>query len=208
MLRFIRYLTVCAVLVAVLGSVSSAHAASPAVDFVNTRQFLVLSLLGLRPSEQRDRQVSAILDRMFAYDQMAKLTLPDHWDDLSEGQHQEYTALLKRLFQRHYEETVARILYHRLEFTSEDGEHDDVTVHVKATSGRVRLDRDGHVLDEVPTVLDYDLIPSGAGFKVVDLGAGGSSFVKQYKNKCQPIYEKDGFDVLLKQMKVALGLPT
>src|SRR5215468_6804214 len=150
MVRFVRYLTVCAVLVAVLGAASSGHAASPAVDFVNTRQFLVLSLLGLRPSEQRDRQISAVLDRMFAYDQMAKLTLPDHWEDLSEGQHQEYTGLLKRLFQRHYEETVARIIAHRLEFSSEDGEHDDVTVHVKATSGRVRLDRDGHVLDEVP----------------------------------------------------------
>src|SRR6266404_3236834 len=65
-----------------------------------------------RPSEQRDRQVSAVLDRMFAYDQMAKRTLPDHWKDLSEGQQGEFTGLLKRIFQQSYEKRLVRIADH------------------------------------------------------------------------------------------------
>jgi phospholipid transport system substrate-binding protein len=183
-------------------SVSPARAANEAVDFIQTRQFLVAALLRLQASEQRDRQVSTVLDRMCAYEEMAKQTLPDHWKDLSEGQQAEFTAILKRIFQRNYEGRIERILGYKMEFTSEDLDSDEVMVHVRATSGRPRRDRDR---EEVPVAIDYRLVPKDSGFKIIDVTAGGGSFVKEYQNKLQPIYEKDGFEAVIKYMKGSLA---
>jgi len=201
MLHPIRSVAVRAVVVAALAlSALPARAANEAADFVQTRQFLATALLRMRPSEQRDRQVSAVLDRMFAYEQMAKRTLPDHWKDLSEGQQAEFTGILKRIFQRSYEKRLVRIADHHLEFTTEDIDSDEVMVHVRATTGQAKKDR-----EEVPVALDYRLVPAGSGFKGVDVSAGGGSFVKEYEKKLQPIFEKDGFDAVIKYMKDSLA---
>jgi len=103
---------------------------------------------------------------------------------------------LKRIFQRSYEKRLVRIADHRLEFTSEDVDSDEVMVHVRATTGRPK-----HDVEEVPIALDYRLVPAGSGFKGVDVIAGGGSFVKEYEKKLQPILEKDGFDAVIKYMK-------
>src|SRR5258706_9019038 len=137
MLLFSRRAGAFAVVVAALAlGVSSAAAAAGSVDFIQTRQFLVTALLHLRPNEQRDRQVLAVLDRTIAFDAMAERSLPDHWQALSHGQHAEYTAMLKRLVQHKYEKSLAAIADHRFEFTSEDLGVDGVVVHARATPGR------------------------------------------------------------------------
>jgi ABC-type transporter MlaC component len=196
MMPSMRLLAACAFATALtLGSSARADAG---VDFIRTRQFLVTALLRTRPSEQRDRQVSAVLDRMFAFGSMAKRSLPDHWGALSEGQQAEYAALFKRLVQRSYERKMEAIVDHRIDFTSEPLELDEVLVHARATSGRSRAE------NEVPIAIDYELSPFGSSLKVVDVIAGGSSFVQQYKSKFQPIVEKDGFGALLEYMSDSL----
>jgi phospholipid transport system substrate-binding protein len=197
----IRLIAASAVVATVLTLLaSSVRAADGGVDFVRTRQFLVTALLRLRPNEQRDRQVSAVLERMFAYDKMAERTLPDHWSRLSEGQHAEYTSILKRLIQRNYEKKMEGVVDHRVELTSENLDLDEVMVHARFTSGRTRRPE-----DEIPVAIDYQLSPSGSSFKVVDIVAGGSSFVEQYKSKFQPVIEKEGFEAFLTHLKDSLG---
>jgi ABC-type transporter MlaC component len=191
----------CATLVAASVLAASTARADGSVDFIRTRQILVTALLHVRPSEQRDRQMSAVLDRMIAFEEMARASLPDHWKDLSDGQHAEVTALLRRLIQRNYEKSMESVIDDHFEFMSEDLGLEGVMVHVRASSGRTHRTR-----EEIPASLDYLLRSSGPSYKVVDILPRGSSFVQQYKNKLQVILEKEGFDALVKQMKDALAV--
>jgi phospholipid transport system substrate-binding protein len=203
MVASFRLVAASALVASALTFLPSSARADGGVDFVRTRQFLVTALLRLRQTEQRDRQVSAVLDRMFAYETMAERTLPDHWTRLSEGQHAEFTALLKRVVQRSYERRMEGVVDHRVELTSERLDPDDVMVRARFTSGRTRRPE-----DEIPVAIDYQLSPSGSSFKVVDVVAGGASFVEQYKSKLQPILEKEGFEALLRYLKDSLEATT
>src|SRR5262249_31344529 len=61
----------------------AAHATESAQDFVQSKQATVTTLLHQSPSSQRDKQISAVLDGMMDYDELAKRSLASHWNDLS-----------------------------------------------------------------------------------------------------------------------------
>src|SRR5882724_10977864 len=104
MFRWIRHVAPIGLTLAALALVEpQAFAGSSAEEFIQTRQAQVTSLLHQGQGTQRDKQVAAVLDGMIGYDDLAKASLSAHWDELSEGQHKEFTDILKRLVQRSYE---------------------------------------------------------------------------------------------------------
>ena len=198
MSRSIRKLTLFGVgLLASLAIGPRAFAAQSAQDFVQSKQAQVTSLLHQAASSQRDKQVSAVLDGMMEYDELAKRSLAAHWGELSETQHREFTEVLRKLVQRNYERNIKNILDYRVDYLGEDPGADSVLVRTRATSKtNVRED---------PVAIDYKLARVGDEWKVVDIVTEGSSLVNNYKNQFHRIIQKDGYEALIKRMKDKLA---
>jgi phospholipid transport system substrate-binding protein len=198
MSRSIRKLTLFGVgLLASLAIGPRAFAAQSAQDFVQSKQAQVTSLLHQAASSQRDKQVSAVLDGMMEYDELAKRSLAGHWSELSETQHREFTDVLKKLVQHNYERSIKNILDYRVDYLGEDPGADSVVVRTRATSKtNVRED---------PVAIDYKLARIGDDWKVIDIVTEGSSLVNNYKNQFHRIIQKDGYEALIKRMKDKLA---
>jgi len=198
MSRSIRKLTLFGVgLLASLAIGPRAFAAQSAQDFVQSKQAQVTSLLHQAASSQRDKQVSAVLDGMMEYDELAKRSLAAHWGELSETQHREFTEVLRKLVQRNYERNIKNILDYRVDYLGEDPGADSVLVRTRATSKtNVRED---------PVAIDYKLARIGDEWKVIDIVTEGSSLVNNYKNQFHRIIQKDGYEALIKRMKDKLA---
>jgi phospholipid transport system substrate-binding protein len=174
-----------------------AFAAESAQDFVQSKQAQVSSLLHQAASSQREKQVSAVLDGMMEYDELAQRSLAAHWSELSQTQRREFTDVLRKLVQRNYERNIKNILDYRVDYLGEDPGPDSVVVHTRATSKtNVRED---------PVSIDYKLARAGDEWKVIDIVTEGSSMVNNYKNQFHRIIQKDGYDALLKRMKDKLA---
>src|SRR5215471_4849567 len=198
MSRSIRKLTLFGVgLLASLAIGPRAFAAQSAQDFVQSKQAQVTSLLHQAASSQRDKQVSAVLDGLMEYDELAKRSLAAHWSELSETQHREFTDVLRKLVQRNYERNIKNILDYRVDYLGEDPGADSVLVRTRATSKtNVRED---------PVAIDYKLARIGDEWKVIDIVTEGSSLVNNYKNQFHRIIQKDGYEALIKRMKDKLA---
>src|SRR5882757_6946380 len=186
MLRRIRLFASLSLAVAALSLLgpSSAEAAGSAGDFIQARQNQVTSLLHQGQGAQRDKQVAAVLDGMIGYDDLAKASLSAHWDELSEGQHKEFTDILKRLVQRSYEKNLKNILEYRVEYLGEEPGSDGIVVHTRASSAEKPGDE--------PITIDYRLQQGNSAWKVIDIVTEGSSMVNNYKNQFHRIIQKDG----------------
>ena len=198
MFRWIRRvgslaLTICALAL----TAPSARAAGSAEEFIQTRQAQVTALLKQGASAQRDKQISAVLDGMIGYDELAKRSLAAHWDDLNEAQRKEFTDILKRLVQRSYEKNLRNILEYRVEYLGEEPGSEGVVVHTKASSESKP--------QEEPITIDYRLLQAGSAWRVIDIVTEGSSLVNNYKNQFHRIIQKDGYDTLVKRMKDKLA---
>jgi len=182
---------------AALSLAPMARAGGSAEEFIQTRQAQVTSLLHQGQGAQRDKQISAVLDGMIAYDELAKRSLAAHWGDLSDAQHKEFADILKRLVQRSYEKNLKNILEYKVEYLGEEPGSEGVVVHTRASSP----DKP----QEEPITLDYLLMQNNAAWKVIDIVTEGSSLVNNYKNQFHRIIQKDGYETLVKRMKDKLA---
>lgn len=180
-------------------SAPSASAADPAQNFIQARQAEVSALLRQGQSAARDRKVSALLDQMIDYGELAQRSLANHWSELSEAQRKEFTGVLKQLVQRNYERNIKNILDYQVEYLGQEpaGEDSIVLVHSKATSKTNQR--------EEPVTIDYRMEPSGEGWRIVDIVTEGSSMVNNYKSQFHRIITKEGYDALLRKMKDKLA---
>jgi phospholipid transport system substrate-binding protein len=186
------------VLSALAGSGSTARAAESAQSFIQTRQNEVTALLHQGASSQRDKKISAVLDVMIDFRELAKRSLAGHWDEFSDAQRKDFTDVLRQLVQRNYERNIKNILDYKIEYLGEEGsEGDAVLVHTKASS---KTDE-----REDPVTIDYRMAQAGEAWRVVDIITEGSSLVNNYKNQFHKVIQKDGIDALLKRMKDRLA---
>jgi phospholipid transport system substrate-binding protein len=174
-----------------------ALAAESAQDFVKVRQNQVSQLVRQAPGNQRDKQVAAVLDGMLDYDELAKRSLANHWGSLSDAQHKEFTDVLRSLVRRNYERNVKNILDYRVDYLGEESGSEEVIVRSRASSSSNTR--------EEPISIDYHLMKTNSGWRVVDVVTEGSSFVGNYKNQFHRVIQKDGYDVLVRRMKDKLA---
>jgi phospholipid transport system substrate-binding protein len=174
-----------------------ANAAESAQDFIQSRQSQVTQLVRQAPGAQRDKQVTALLDGMIDYETLAQRSLASHWGDLSEAQHKEFTDILRTLVRRNYERNIKNILDYRVEYLGEEPGSEGVVVHSRASSSSDKR--------EEPVSIDYQLMRTSSGWRVVDVVTEGSSLVNNYRNQFHRVIQKDGYDTLVRKMKDKLA---
>jgi len=174
-----------------------ANAAESAQDFIQSRQTQVTQLVRQAPGAQRDKQVAALLDGMIDYETLAQRSLAAHWGDLSEAQHKEFTDILRSLVRRNYERNIKNILDYRVEYLGEEPGSEGVVVHSRASSASDKR--------EEPVAIDYQLMKTSNGWRVVDVVTEGSSLVNNYRNQFHRVIQKDGYEALVRKMKDKLA---
>jgi phospholipid transport system substrate-binding protein len=197
--RSIRSLAAMGLTVAMMGFAAprSAWAGDSAQDLIQTRQAQVTSLLQKAATPERDKQVSAVLESMMNYDELAKQSLAAHWSELNETQQKEFTDVLRRLVQRNYEKNVKSIADYRVEFVGEEVTPEGTVVHTRASSSSKQ--------HEEPVTIDYRMKQLGAAWKVIDIVTDGSSLVSNYRSQFHRVIQKDGYGALVKKMKDKLA---
>lgn len=186
-----------ALLFTTLASAASAQSPDAAKAFLEQRHERVNRVLQRSAGAARDRQLSQLLDGLLDYEALSRASLASHWDEQSESERSEFVSLLKQLVERSYKANLQRTLNYRVDYQSAEQRGDKVIVR---TSARSRENR------RAPAVsIDYEMVPAGRGWRVVNVVTDGQSLVQSYRSQFHRILEADGWDGLLGKMRERLA---
>jgi phospholipid transport system substrate-binding protein len=161
----------------------TARADDGAQTYLEAQHQKVNALLHQPASASRDAQVSAILDQMIDYSELARRTFgqpcpaavpscTNHWNDLTDAQKAEVTGLLKKLVSRNYQKNLIKTLDYDIAYKGNQVEGGATRVRTEASSKLKPRDP--------PIQIDYVMVAGGGSYRVVDVFTEGSSLTKNY----------------------------
>ena len=188
-------LTGCAI--ALVSSFATADAAA-ALDQMQQTIGNVVEILMNKTLDRKERRVAlrkAVLER-FAFAEMARRSLGQHWRPLTTQQTQEFVHLFTDLIESSY---IKRI-------ESFTGGQDSIRYQQDPTSDEsaalIRTTiRDGRGQS---TSVDYRLSPEGGAWKVYDVVIEGVSLVNNFRIQFANIMVTKGYDGIVAQMRLKL----
>jgi len=154
-----------------------------AQTFLEGQHQKVMALLHQPASPARDSQVSALLDGMIDYAELARRTFgfpcpasvpscTNHWAELTDAQKAEMTGLLQKLISKNYQKNLIKTLDYDIAYKGNQ-EAGGVT--------RVRTEATSKVNPRDPSIqIDYVVAGKPGAYKVVDIVTEGSSLTKNY----------------------------
>jgi len=192
-------------LVSVLTLVRAAFAQGGAQAFLEGQHQKITALLHQPSSAARDSQVSAVLDRMVDYDELARRTFgqpcPDavpsctnHWDGLTGAQKAEVSNLLHQLVSKNYQKNLIKTLDYTITYKGTQAQGGASRVQTEATSKLNPRD---------PAVqVDYVLLGSSDAYHVVDIITEGSSLTKNYYDQFHRMLtsQDQGYSYLVRKL--------
>jgi phospholipid transport system substrate-binding protein len=168
-------------------------AADTAQDFMKDKQ----GELSAAVKGKADKKVEVLFDSVLDYDQLAKASLRNHWEERTDAERKEFQGILKQLVQRAYRKNLDRTANYDVKFEGEVAENGRFIVKTVAKSRTNAR--------EEPVSIDYVVSRTGDSWRVQDIVTEGSSLVNNYHQQFSRIIKKDGFPELLKRMKSKLG---
>jgi phospholipid transport system substrate-binding protein len=143
----------------------------------------IFALLRQPASAGRDAQISATLDQMIDYAELARRTfgLPcpesvpsctNHWETLTDAQKAEVSGLLQKLVSKNYQKNLIKTLDYAITYKG-----------MQAAGGgtRVRTEASNKLQPRDPPVqIDYIIVGPEGSYRVVDILTEGSSLTKNY----------------------------
>lgn len=192
-------------LVGLLTLAMDAFAQGGAQAFLEAQHQKLASLLRQPASGARDSQVSAVLDRMVDYDELARRTFgqpcPDtvpsctnHWDGLTGAQKTEVTNLLHQLVSRNYQKNILKTLDYSIAYKGTQTQGGASRVQTEATSKSKPRDP--------PVEVDYILLGTADSYHVVDIITEESSLTKNYYDQFHRMltHPDQGYPYLVKKL--------
>ena len=141
-------------------------------------------------ADDRRRQVRAIANEIFNWEETGKRALARHWPGRTPEQRQEFSALFADLVERSYVSKIEAYAGERILYVGETAESDQATVKTKLVT------RSG---TEIP--IDYRLQKEGDRFRVYDVLIEGVSLVGNYRTQFNRLIQQSSYDELIKKMK-------
>jgi phospholipid transport system substrate-binding protein len=122
---------------------------------------------------------------------MARESVKDYWDKLSQEQRQEFASLFIDLFQDSYTRLVLNYLRQEtIEYRGEQPERQGVRLQTKL----VRIN------EHIP--VDYYLVQKDGRWFIQDVVIDGVSIVGNYQNQFRRVILTQSFDELVKKMRL------
>jgi phospholipid transport system substrate-binding protein len=148
----------------------------------------------LQSPEQRPvraQMIRQLIAENFLSADMARESLKDHWDKLSQEQRKEFQSLFIDLFQDSYTRMVLNYLRQEtVDYRGEQPERDIVRVQTLLM----------RVNEHIP--VDYFLVQKNGRWFIRDVIIDGVSIVGNYQNQFRRVIQAQSFDELLKKMRL------
>jgi phospholipid transport system substrate-binding protein len=168
-------------------------AGSDAEQFVRERHSQLVTLLQQPKSPGREAKVSASIDEVFNYKELAARSLGEEWKKRSEAEQQQFRELLERLVRQTYRKSINTTLGYEVEYRGTRKAGEDTVV---ATVAKHKADN-----RKAPVSVDYVLVSSDGKWQAADVVIEGESLVGNYRTQFTRIIKKNGFPELLEKMK-------
>lgn len=171
-----------------------ALAAGPdAEQFVRDRHSQLVTLLQQSKSAARDGKVSASIDEVFDYQQLAARSLGHEWSKRSEAEQKQFSEILTQLVRQTYRKSINTTLGYSVEYRGTRKAGDDIIV---STVAKHKTDN-----RKAPVSIDYVLVQTNGTWRAADVVIEGSSLVGNYRSQFTRVIKKSGFAELLEKMK-------
>jgi len=144
-------------------------------------------------AEKRDEELRATVAEVIDYDDMARRSLGEHWEPLTEDQRKEYRTLFKRVIELTYIDKMKH-------------KDDEPNYELEWAEQRVKDDGTGEGIiwvmhEDTETELLFTLTGTDDGWTLHDLAIDGASLEETYQRNYGETIEEEGFDGLLDKMR-------
>jgi phospholipid transport system substrate-binding protein len=164
-----------------------------AENFVKGKQAELSDLVSKAKSAEDEKRLDSAFDSVFDYENLAKSTLKDSWEQRTPAERTEFTTLLKDLVRNAYRRNIKKTLGYEIDYKGEeDGDAGKVVRTVAHNKKNLR---------EEPVSIDYVVHQVDGKWLINDIVTEGASLAHTYRNQFRKIIDKKGFDELLKRMK-------
>lgn len=141
--------------------------------------------------KKRAQLIRQLIAEHFAAEEMAKESLKDNWDKLSQPQRSEYQKLFTTLFQDSYTRMVLNFLQkENVEYRPETSAGKGVTVPTTIMRAN----------EHIP--VDYHLSQKSGRWLITDVNIDGVSIVENYRNTFRRVIQTGSFDSLMQKMRL------
>jgi phospholipid transport system substrate-binding protein len=190
-----RRLATMAALLALALVATTAQAGAP-TDQLKSATDRVLKILidpELKKPEraaERRKQIRAVANEMFDWQETAKRALARHWQQRTPPQREEFSRLFADLIERSYVSKIEQYSGEKILYVGEAVEGDQATVRTKLVT------KTG---TEIP--IDYRMLKESDRWRTYDVVIEGVSLVGNYRTQFNRIIQQSGFDELMKKLK-------
>jgi phospholipid transport system substrate-binding protein len=140
--------------------------------------------------QERRKQIRAIADQIFDWEETGKRALARHWQGRNPAEQKEFSALFADLIERSYVGKIEQYSGERIVYASETVEGDQATVRTKL------ITKSG---TEIP--IDYRMLKEGDRWRAYDVVIEGVSLVSNYRTQFNKIIQQSGYKELINRMK-------
>jgi phospholipid transport system substrate-binding protein len=140
--------------------------------------------------QERRKQIRAIADQIFDWEETGKRALARHWQGRNPAEQKEFSALFADLIERSYIGKIEQYSGERIVYAGEAVEGDQATVRTKL------ITKSG---TEIP--IDYRMLKEGDRWRAYDVVIEGVSLVSNYRTQFNKIIQQSGYKELINKMK-------
>jgi phospholipid transport system substrate-binding protein len=148
------------------------------------------SLKGQNKLAERRVAVRKIANEIFDCAEIAKRSLAQHWQPLSEAQRNEFVGLFADLLERSYISKIETYGGEKIQYTAErmDGDYSTVSTKIVTKNGT-----------EVP--VDYRMVKRTDHWLVYDVSIEGVSLVSSYRTQFNKIIQTSSYNELVTKLR-------
>jgi len=139
---------------------------------------------------QRRTDIRRVAQGLFDFNEMARLTLAQHWKDRSAQGQEEFVPLFTDLLERSYLTTIENYAGEKIAFLEES-----VSGLYAKVRSRITTERRAEMS------IEYRLLESGARWAVYDVVLDGVSLVSNYRSQFNSIIRTSSFADLLAKLR-------
>ena len=140
--------------------------------------------------QERRKQIRAIADQIFDWEETGKRALARHWQGRNPAEQKEFSALFADLIERSYIGKIEQYSGERIVYAGESVEGEQATVRTKL------ITKSG---TEIP--IDYRMLKEGDRWRAYDVVIEGVSLVSNYRTQFNKIIQQSGYKELINKMK-------
>lgn len=148
------------------------------------------ALQGDSGSIERVKRIEPLVDEVFDYEKLSRISLGKNWHNITPAQQQEFTRLFSKFLGQVYITKITSFPGSKVEFVGE--------IPLSSTVTEVRT----NVITKEATVpINYRLTRNTTGWKVYDVIVEGVSLLNNYRSQFHSILAKKPMDNLLDQLR-------